>query len=119
MPIGCPSDGRHATLDPGRCSRQDERMDEGEELTSADPFQFDFFEVVGIADSAESTGTVLGRVRDDDGTEWYSLAVDGRADLISVEGARLHPTGEHRQREDFYDGSTLRVSVEGEELDDL
>jgi len=51
--------------------------------------------------------------------ESYALAVEGREEVFSIEGARLQSTGKHRPREDFYDGSAVRVTVEGEIPDDL
>lgn len=64
------------------------------------------------------TGTVLGRAREENGIEWYTLAIDGRPDVVCVEGGRLRATGERRRREDFYDGSFLRVSIDGDPLTD-
>lgn len=83
------------------------------------PFSLEVFEVVrvrpgGADNPASSTGTVLGRARGDDGAELYAVWFDDRAETSMVALFDLEPTGERRPREDFYDGSHLRVSRRGE-----
>ena len=84
-------------------------------------FSLDFFEVVevrrgAIDDPAGGRGTVLGRARAGDGSESYAVAFDGSTETSMISRADLEPTGERRRPEDFYDGSRIRVDVDGELL---
>jgi hypothetical protein len=82
-------------------------------------FAFDFFEVLEVAGGKVlprgSLVCVLGRVREDDGTEWYSVTPN-QGDSCMISAPELRATGRHLRREDFYDGSAVRVSQEGELL---
>lgn len=90
-----------------------------DDIGGTGPFSFEVFEVVrvrpgGADNPVPSRGTVLGRARGDDGAEFYAVWFDDRAETSMVALADLEPTGERRPREDFYDGSHLRVSRRGE-----
>ncbi|WP_149203584.1 Imm31 family immunity protein [Actinotalea subterranea] len=85
------------------------------------PFSLDFFEVVvvrpGAADNLlAARGAVLGRTRDDDGTEFYAAQLDGSITTSMAALSDLETTGERRRREDFYDGACSSVSRLGERL---
>jgi len=84
-------------------------------------FVFDFFEEVeivgGNALPVGSRVAVLGHARDEDGVEWYSVAPLG-GECWSARGDHMRSTGKRFRREDFYDGSTIRVSPTGDLLND-
>ena len=89
---------------------------------------FDFFEVVRVEprpDAPEAIqgqrgriGVVLGKSAEE-GQEPTSYAVDldGVDDGWSIDARDLTSTGDFRRREDYYDGTSIRVSVRGELLD--
>lgn len=84
-------------------------------------FAFDFFELVSLEPPpaphlSGRTATVLARSRAEDGTEAYALTYDEEPETWMADGERLHSTGQRRRREDFYDGTSIRVSPESEEL---
>jgi|GEM_PF-3029658 len=85
------------------------------------PFSVDFFEVVLVCPPADDRGvgrhgTVLGRSRGDDGAESYAVYFDDVGETSMIARSDLEPTGERRPREDFYDGTRIRVSDNGELL---
>ena len=93
----------------------------GDESLDDMPFSVDLFEVVRVRPSAgdrevSGRGTVLGRTRDDDGTEFYAVFFDDMGETSMIARSDLAPTGERRPREDFYDGTHIRVSDKGELL---
>jgi len=58
-------------------------------------------------------GAVLGRTDTQDKTSWYyavSLYTQQRSWCFFEH--ELEPTGEHAKREDFYDGTSMRVRVD-------
>jgi hypothetical protein len=81
---------------------------------------FDFYEIVQL--SSESgrkaslngqTGAVLGRALSDDGLSWsYAVHVYTTGTSWSFNEDELSPTGRHAKREDFYDGSSIRVILD-------
>jgi hypothetical protein len=85
-------------------------------------FAFGFYEVLEVVGgNILPTGSlvcVLGRVREDDGTEWYSVTPN-QGDSWMISAAELRATGRHLQREDLYDDSRIRVSEQGERLGDV
>jgi hypothetical protein len=82
--------------------------------------RFDFYEVVQVASEAGpkislkgQTGAVLGRAQSDDGMSWtYAVRIDSTGICWSFDEDELLPTGLKRKREDFYDGSSIRVIVD-------
>jgi hypothetical protein len=101
---------------------QDERMaSDEEEAAYGGSFAFDFFEVVWVEPPpaphlSGRTATVLGRSRAEDGTEAYALTYEDEPETWMAEGDRIQSTGQRRRREEFYDGTSNRVSPEGEQL---
>jgi len=89
---------------------------------------FEFFEVVRVEPSAEApdevqrlrgrVGAVLGRsaVEGQEPTS-YAVDLDGVDDVWSLDAWDLVSTGQFRRREDYYDGTSIRVSPRGELLD--
>jgi hypothetical protein len=63
------------------------------------------------------TATVLGRSRAEDGIEADALTYDDEPRTWMANGEQLHATDQHGGREDFYDGTSIRVSPEGEQLE--
>lgn len=93
----------------------------GDEPLDEAPFSVDFFEVVLVCPPAgdhgvSRRGTVLGRSRGDDGAESYAVFFDDVGQTSVIARSELEPTGERRPREDFYDGTRIRVSGTGEPL---
>lgn len=79
-------------------------------------FAFDLYEVLRVTGGdlvpLGSLVTVLGRSRDDDGTEWYAVTEsDGPCPMLP--GNWLTATGRRLRREDFYDGTSIRVTPDG------
>jgi hypothetical protein len=79
-------------------------------------FVFDFYEVLEVVGATVlplgSLVTVLGRSRDGDGTEWYAVTPDdGETFMVAMK--HLRSTGRRLRHEDFYDGSKLRVTLDG------
>jgi hypothetical protein len=82
--------------------------------------RFDFYEIVHL--SSESgrnaelngqTGAVIGRALSDDGLSWsYAVHVYSTGTSSSFDEDELSPTGRHAKREDFYDGSSIRVILD-------
>jgi Immunity protein 31 len=84
--------------------------------------RYEFYEVVQVISQDESkaklngqTGAVLGRAQADDGKSWsYAVAIDSTEIVWSFDEDELLPTGLVRKREDYYDGSSVRVIVDEE-----
>lgn len=94
----------------------------------------EFYEVVEVLESAETRALgIVGRkgivtgvpphllgITDDPppsepGADRYAVTVG--EDGITVARRDLHPTGQRLNRESLYDGSTIRVTVEGQMAD--
>ena len=82
--------------------------------------RFDFYEIVQLnsdeigrkARLNGETGVVLGRALSDDGLSWsYAVHVDSTGICWSFNEDELRPTGCHAKKEDFYDGTSIRVIV--------
>jgi hypothetical protein len=92
---------------------------------------FDFYEVVTISsidpqlqDIVGNEGVVLGRAESSDGSWTYAIKVSNVKEVWMVPHDALGATGRKLSREDFYDGSSLKVSVdpktgEGRIVDDV
>jgi len=81
--------------------------------------KFAFYEKVKINSSDPAghevqgeLGAVLGRSQSDDGEWHYGVLVYSQDICWSFAEHELLATGEHAKREDFYDGSSVRVSVD-------
>jgi hypothetical protein len=61
-----------------------------------------------------SFGVVLGRSQDARGRWGYAVRMESDQNCWDLQGDVLIPTGETLSREAFYDGSTVRVSVDAE-----
>lgn len=95
-------------------------MGDEEEAAYGGTFAFAFSKVLRVTSGdlvpVGALVTVLGRVRDEDGTEWYAVtAADG--DSIMLPRPWLTTTGRRLRREDFYDGTSIRVDAKGHALD--
>jgi len=84
---------------------------------------FDFYEIVriGKSNSAELSeivgqeGAVLGRSYDEIEKQWwYAIFVMKHQECWHVPEQSLERTGRFSKREEFYDGSSIRVSVDPE-----
>ena len=82
--------------------------------------QFDFYEKVLIESTrpelAQINGklaAVLGRAQGDDGRWSYAAHVYDNDECFSCNEDDLKPTGEFDRRETFYDGISIRVSLDG------
>lgn len=92
-----------------------------EEAAYGGVFAFDFYEVVRVTASdvlpRGTLVTVLARSRDDNGTEWYAVTEsDGEGPVLP--GTSLAPTGRRLRREDFYDGTSVKVTPHGQLADE-
>lgn len=89
---------------------------EEEEAAYGGPFVFDFYEVLKVVGATVlplgSLVTVLGRSRDEQGVEWYAVTPDD-GETFMVGAGDLQATGRRLRHEDFYDGSSLRVGMDG------
>jgi hypothetical protein len=81
--------------------------------------QYEFYEKVRVASQAcdkakvnAQTGAVLGRVQTEDGTWYYTVYIYSTKTSWCFFEHELSPTGEKASREDFYDGSSVRVTVD-------
>jgi hypothetical protein len=87
----------------------------------SDP-KFEFYEVVRVISCAKDVpvrllgaeGAILGRTQGDQGDiEWsYAVTFEGEINTWIFMEAELEPTGRFKRREDFYDGSSIRVIVD-------
>jgi hypothetical protein len=58
-------------------------------------------------------GVVLGRSQNEETGAWgYAVYIEGHDDVWDVPSEALQPTGRMRSREDFYDGTSLKVRVD-------
>ena len=85
--------------------------------------QFEFYEKVRIyspnpdlKDISGEVGAVLGRVQRDDGKWRYAVHIYRDSECWDIDESDMHSTGEHDCRESFYDGSSIKVSEDGEML---
>ena len=83
--------------------------------------KFEFFEVVRIeATPADfehlqgKTGPILGKAEGDDGRWIYSVYLEDDGGAFSMNEDDLSSTGRFVKREDIYDGTSIRVSVDPE-----
>jgi Immunity protein 31 len=97
-------------------------------ISLMDRRRFSYFEVVRVEPRAGSsrelealrgrTGAVMGW-SNAEGSDWptaYAVAIDGLDETWMIDIASLVSTGELRTREDYFDGSSIRVSPAGEPL---
>ncbi len=88
-------------------------------MSDAGP-RFDFYqEVLVCTNEAErlrlngKVGVVLGRSNSEDGKIWYYvLSFKDEPETWYFGEGELEPTGKWFSREDFYDGSSVRVRVD-------
>ena len=80
--------------------------------------QFDFYEQVTIVGPRAAThklrgqrGYVLGRAADEHGRWSYAILVESQEKTWQFAEKELRSTGHFGRREDFYDGSSIRVRV--------
>ena len=83
--------------------------------------KFQFYEVVKVvsvnpklSEIAGKFGAILGMAQNDDGTWGYSVHVFNEEDGWDVMESDLEATGKIMRREDFYDGSSIRIRVDPE-----
>lgn len=84
-------------------------------------FTFDFYEVVTVTrpqgpNLGGARATILGRSRGEDATEFYAIRFDSGDEVFMVASEDVQTTGERRRRDEFYDGSSLSLSLRGEPL---
>jgi hypothetical protein len=89
-----------------------------DDLDAGEDYAFAFFEVVTVGPPpfpklAGRFATVLGRSRSEDGTEHYALTYAEHTESVMVEGDHMASTGQVRDRADFYDGTSIHVTVDG------
>jgi len=88
-------------------------------MTSS-PFAFNEVVVVQFSrpelrEIAGKRGVILGMA--EDAGQWsYSVSVESSGICWSVGASDIKSTGEVRRREEFYDGSSIRVSKDGKLL---
>ncbi len=88
-------------------------------MSDAGP-RFDFYqEVLVCTNEVEllqfngKVGVVLGRGNSEDGQSWYYvLSFNHQPETCCFGEGELEPTGRWFSREDFYDGSSVRVRVD-------
>lgn len=83
--------------------------------------KFKFFEVVRIESAPEGfehlcgqAGPILGRTECEDGSWTYSVSLEDIGETFLLSEGALSSTGKFVKREDIYDGSSVRVSVDPE-----
>lgn len=81
-------------------------------------YTFALFEVVTVdppplPQLAGLSATVLGRSRDEDGTEYYALTYAEHTESVMAEGENMTSTGQIRDQTEFYDGTTVHVTLDG------
>lgn len=81
--------------------------------------KFEFYEVVEVesvdqafSEIAGLESVVLGMVEDESGEWYYSVLIDQANETWNIPGSVLKGTGKHRNREEIYDGDTVRVAVD-------
>jgi hypothetical protein len=86
--------------------------------------QFEFYEKVRVYSSDEELqeinqelGAVLGRVQCDEGNWRYAVHIYRDSECWDVVESDLHSTGEHDCPETFFDGTSIKVSEDGELLE--
>ena len=87
-------------------------------MTEKDP-RYAFYEKVRVqsldrkaASVNGQLGAVLGRVTTDKGEWYYTVYIYSTKESWCFFEHELLPTGEHAQREDFFDNSSVRVLVD-------
>ena len=78
--------------------------------------QFAFYEKVCVQsdDGSRLIGYVMGRCQDDELSWHYAVQIVGSPTCCMYRENELKSTGEIGCREDFYDGSSIRVTVNEE-----
>jgi hypothetical protein len=83
--------------------------------------KFEFFQVVRITSKPKGfehlqgkEGPVLGKAECDEGRWTYSVSLAELGENISLYAHEISSTGKFVKREDIYDGSSIRVSVDPE-----
>jgi hypothetical protein len=83
--------------------------------------RYGFYEKVRVNSQASEKakvngeiGAVLGRVQTENGTWYYTIYLYSTETSSCFFEHELSPTGEHASRDDFYDGSSVRVRVDEE-----
>ena len=82
--------------------------------------RFAFYEKVRIRtnDPAKAhlngeVGAVIGRTETEDRTSWYyAVSLDKQHRVWCFDEHELEPTGEYARREDFFDGTLVKVRVD-------
>ena len=81
--------------------------------------RYEFYEKVRVTSQASDKvkvngqiGAVLGRVQTEDRTWYYTVYIYSTETSWCFFEHELSPTGEQARREDFYDGSSVRVKVD-------
>jgi hypothetical protein len=89
-----------------------------DEADAEGDYVFAFFEVVTVdppplPQLAGRPGTVLGRSRSEDGTEHYAVTYNKHPEVVMAEGQDMTSTGRIRHRDEFYNGATVHVTLDG------
>lgn len=82
--------------------------------------KFDFYEKVRVQSPDPSrshlkgeVGVILGRVKTDDQESFlYAVSIDSSGQTWSLFEYELESTGQWAKREDYYDGSSVRIHVD-------
>lgn len=79
---------------------------------------YDFYERVRVDTQDENSlcfngkvGAVLGRVQTDEKLWYYTIAIDDQSSTHCFFEHELVATGTFARREDFYDGTSVRIKV--------
>jgi len=85
--------------------------------------ELEYFEVVRVEPRSDArpelealrgrVGAVLGISAEEGEPRAYAVCLDGMDGTWMIQASDLSSTGEVRQRQDYYDGTSLRVSVNG------
>jgi hypothetical protein len=83
--------------------------------------RYAFYEKVRVTSQASDKarvngqmGAVLGRAQTENGTWYYTVHIYSTVTSWCFFEHELSPTGEQASREEFYDGSSVRVKVDEE-----
>lgn len=82
---------------------------------------FQFYEVVKVVSENSTlreingmTGTILGMAQNDNGEWGYGVQILETNENWDISESDLVATGKHMKREDFYDGTSVKVTVDPE-----
>ena len=84
----------------------------GEEYTHLDEVTIRDSQETRALRIAGAVGVVLG-ISESSQDRWYSVMVDSYDESFFLAGTDLRATGRRRSAEEFYDGSSIRVSQRG------